>query len=753
MLWNTIKSLLSYSKSNTGDSDPLSRRVRSLIKEKRYADAEKLILQDPDPLENDPERLALLGEIHYHASEKNKAEECFRKALQLQPSLAEGHYGLSLLCYDKGQIEDALAHAQYSRNIKPDDVLILSQLGLCYIAVRDFSNARDALRQAALIDPENVPTLNNLGISLHATGEARDALYYFQRALSLNPSYGPARENMRTLFGVDSHVIDFDPESGTPQSRIEMMDTAPDGASIHTEADLGEMEAHFERFPEDLENIQRLVRSHLRALNLEDARDILHIALAHHPSSVPLLCLTAQTAHKIGQNDRASALYAKAIEIDPNHLDSLIGYSHVLRDMGKVNDALIHMVHAAGVEESPNTLLHLAAAQANACQYAECLATCDRLESMAPHLAPILLTSRSVSHAYLGHFEEAFKLLDTIQEHDPSNIGLRCFIGLLHLMNERYQKGWDGYRYRFLMESNDQRILPFPMWQGEALEGKTILILAEQGLGDQIMFASCLPDMLRLHPGNVLLEANARVAVTLERSFPQIHVISSSQKKDFDWFKQDHVPDCYVHIADLPRHFRTRIEDFPKATGYLKADISRVGYWKARLDQENPRPKVGISWRGGLQKTRQSVRSLELTRLVPLLWNRSVQFVNLQYGDIASELHDFSTTSGLSILNYPEAIEDLDEFAALISALDLVITVCNTTVHYTGALGRECWVMTPFIPEWRYGIDSPHMRWYPTTRMFRQQESGNWDGVLEAVASALGERYGPVPDTQANERA
>jgi hypothetical protein len=113
------------------------------------------------------------------------------------------------------------------------------------------------------------------------------------------------------------------------------------------------------------------------------------------------------------------------------------------------------------------------------------------------------------------------------------------------------------------------------------------------------------------------------------------------------------------------------------------------------------------------------------------------QFVNLQYGEVQDELAEFCRSEGISILNWPEAIRDLDEFAALISALDLVVTVCNTTVHYTGALGRPCWVMTPFIPEWRYGIDSPRMRWYPSTRMFRQRSPGDWDGVLASVKDAL----------------
>jgi hypothetical protein len=104
---------------------------------------------------------------------------------------------------------------------------------------------------------------------------------------------------------------------------------------------------------------------------------------------------------------------------------------------------------------------------------------------------------------------------------------------------------------------------------------------------------------------------------------------------------------------------------------------------------------------------------------------------------VSAELEAFAHPRGLSILHFPEAIRDLDEFAALIGALDLVITVCNTTVHYTGALGRECWVMAPHIPEWRYGLTSPGMRWYPSVKMFRQQNPGDWQGVLGELESAI----------------
>lgn len=736
MLWNTLKSIL---RRPTAESElPLDVRIRTLIRDKKPGEALAL-LGDPNKTAGTSEelRLALTGEVHYHTNNKEEAEAHFLAALRLRPSLPEGHYGLSLLYYDAGRMDDALAHAQYARNVRPDSPPILAQTGLCYIAVQDYSNARDALRQAVLLDPENVPALNNLGIALHATGDASGALYYFHRALALNPNYGPALTNLRNLYGFEQPSLNFDAATGATESRLDFAKPEGQAAWLQVDVDIEALERAFESDPTDQGTLQRLVQAYLTALRLEDARDALHVGLAHHPDSLPLLNLAGRIAHMLGQYNQAKYNYERALEGDPDNIDALLGLSQVLRDQGSVEDALRYVERAAVCDDNISTLMQLAAAQANACRYEDCLQTCDRIEAQDPQLAPFLLTSRAVSYAYLGRFEAAMACIERVRQIEPANIGLRCFTGILDLLHERYEEGWAGYRYRFLMESNDQRLLPFPRWQGEDLTGRTVLVLAEQGLGDQVMFASCLPDLLALRPSKVLLEAHTRVAKTLARSFPTVHVIPSGQNKQMDWYRAELAPDFYVHIADLPYFFRRRKEDFPAHHGYLIADPERLAYWRDRLRAVDARPKVGISWRGGLQKTRQRVRSLELAQLAALIGNPQVQFVNLQYGDVTAEIARFQAETGLEVLHYPEAIADLDEFAALISALDLVITVCNTTVHYTGALGKQCWVLAPHIPEWRYGLKGDAMRWYPSVRMYRQPSQGDWADVLAEVQRAL----------------
>lgn len=736
MLRNILKAALP--RVGAAPAKPLAERVREHINKGQLQEADALVHDTKATLGMDEaQRLALSGEVKYHLKDREAAERAFKAALRLKPSLPEGHYGLSLIYYDDGRVEDALAHAQYARNVRPDSAPILAQCGLCYIAVQDYSNARDALRQAALLDPDNVPALNNLGIALHATGDTQGALYYFQRALALKPDYRPALTNLSNLYGIAAPSIAFDPATGAAGTLKAANGASSTTLSIEDSEAIEALEGRLEEDPADIEASIALIQRLLKALRLEDTRDVLHLALAHHPGHVRLLCLAGTIAHQLGQLNQAQVNFQLALDQDDKDVEALLGMSRVLRDQGRVEDALGHAERAAAAQRSLSVLLQLAAAQANACRYEDCLATCAEIEAAEPNLATALLTSRAVSHAYLGQFDKAAEYLAQLRRQDPSNVGLRCFMGIIDLQHERYETGWEGYRYRFLMEADNQRLLPFPRWQGEPLAGKTVLVLAEQGLGDQVMFASCLPDLIARGPSKLVLEAHARVAKTLQRSFPVVQVIASGQDKRHDWYRDELVPDCYVHIADLPYFFRRSREDFPRHDGYLVADAQRVAYWRERLAQAGNRPKVGLSWRGGLQKTRQRVRSLELAQLAPLLAEPRVTFVNLQYGEVADALARFQDETGFAILHHPEAIADLDEFAALICALDLVVTVCNTTVHYAGALGRPCWVLAPHIPEWRYGLTGPDMRWYPSVRMFRQPAPGAWQAVIDAVRQDL----------------
>jgi hypothetical protein len=239
----------------------------------------------------------------------------------------------------------------------------------------------------------------------------------------------------------------------------------------------------------------------------------------------------------------------------------------------------------------------------------------------------------------------------------------------------------------------------------------------------------------------VVWECDHRLALLLQRSFPQVQVIGSRHELVPRWLKEVGEIDYQVSICGLPGVFRTRAEDFPQHGGYLKADAAKVARWRAELEQLGPGLKIGLSWRGGTASTRRRLRSIALRDLSAILGTPGCRFVSLQYGDCASEIEQ-ARAEGVALAHWQTAIDDYDETAALCTALDLTVSVCTAVIHLNGALGRPVWVMAPAVPEWRYGRSGDTMPWYPSVRLYRQRSEAPWDEVFSRVAHDLAQRAG-----------
>jgi hypothetical protein len=190
-------------------------------------------------------------------------------------------------------------------------------------------------------------------------------------------------------------------------------------------------------------------------------------------------------------------------------------------------------------------------------------------------------------------------------------------------------------------------------------------------------------------------------------------------------------------IGSLPHRFRRTREDFPEHAGYLCADPEQVAICAERLRALGPGPKVGISWRGGTVQSRKALRTLPANELSKLLATPGIRFVNLQYDSPGDEAEIASAVGTGCLQHWPDILEDYDRTAAMVCALDLVVSVCTAVIHLTGALGKPVWVMAPHVPEWRYGLHGSRMPWYPTARVFRQSERGDWSSVTGSVAAGL----------------
>jgi tetratricopeptide (TPR) repeat protein len=307
---------------------------------------------------------------------------------------------------------------------------------------------------------------------------------------------------------------------------------------------------------------------------------------------------------------------------------------------------------------------------------------------------------------------------------------------LVRLLKGEFDRAWADYEVRLVSEERPRRWFPQPRWRGEPLAGKTLLVHAEQGLGDEIMFASCLPDVM-VQAGHCVIDCHPGLAPIVRRSFPAATVHGGRQTDDLSWLSDCPAPDYQIPIGSLPLLLRKRTGDFPRHTGYLRADPLKVAAWTARLDALGPGLKVGLSWQGGTRLSRAQLRSLTLEQLLPVLRVAGVKFVDLQYTDTVRERAALEERDGMKIVHWQEALADYDETAALVAALDLTLSVCTAVAHLAGALGKVAWVMTPFSPEWRYGQGGENIVWYPSMKLIRQTRYGEWGPVIAAVAGGL----------------
>jgi hypothetical protein len=193
-------------------------------------------------------------------------------------------------------------------------------------------------------------------------------------------------------------------------------------------------------------------------------------------------------------------------------------------------------------------------------------------------------------------------------------------------------------------------------------------------------------------------------------------------------------------VGSLPRYRRSTSGDFPRHDGYLRADPQQVVEWQSRLSLLGPGLRVGITWRGGTVSSNSKTRSLRLTDLLPVIGIPGLQLHSLQHDTNPAELEELHRLCGVRIHHWAGVTDDMDACAALIQAVDLVLTVCNYAVHLSGALGKEAWVMTPHVSEWRYGNQGTSMPWYPSVRLIRQPSAGSWQPVIACVASDLHSR-------------
>jgi tetratricopeptide (TPR) repeat protein len=568
----------------------------------------------------------------------------------------------------------------------------------------------ELLYRSILLAPSPHAQANfGLGLLCSAQGRVADAIAAYQRAIAIHPAYVDAYVNLAaTMLAV-----------GRPAEAVELcrqaLAIAPDNATALNNLgkalqDLGQFQAAIDAYRT---SIARCPDNALAHLNLggvlldrgawEQAEVATRCALSFEPGNLMARVNLAATLMHLGRPEEALAACHQALALNPADAAVQVTLGGAMMELGALSEAVA--LCEAAIRQNPR----LPHAFFNLSHAYRGLNALDRAEAAA---------------------RQAVSLL-------PNSAEYHFHLGQILLLRGDFEAGWAEYDWRWRMPDfawfeARHGALPQPIWMGEDISHKTILVYAEQGLGDIIQFARYLPMLVSL-AGKVIVAAQPPLHRLLG-TIANIHVIPIDEAlPEFD---------VRCPLMSLPRAFGTRVETIPGTVPYLHVDAVERTRWAKRIDGKKLR--VGIVWAGNPRTRRDRIRSPGLAAVAPLFELPDIDFVVLQVGPGRIDIG--AKPLPPNVLDLGAEVTDLVDTAAIMAGLDVMISSCTGPLHLAGALGVPVWAMIPFAPHFPWLLDRTDTPWYPTMRLYRQNRPGlDWSGVTDRIASDLAAMTGRMP--------
>ena len=593
--------------------------------------------------------------------------------------------------------------------------------------------ARGALEALVAAEPGHARALNLLGVIAHRAGDAAGAVVLFERAIQADAGLASARYNLGNALAelgrfeqaltafeaalvIEPQHVDALCNRGLvlqqlqrPQEAIASFEQAlalrPDDAELH--ASLAELRMALGRPEEAIRHFERAV-----AIRPQPA-------MLHHAHGVALTAL--------GRYAQALAAYEQAIALQPDFPEALSNRGNALKSLRRFDEALASHERALALRPGMAAIhVNRAHVLRELDRQAEALAACDQAIALDPGLADAH-GARGLVLERLGRFDAALASQDQALALRPGDAKARFSRALLLLLQGDYARGWSDYESRWQDDPSAlaPRRYPQPLWLGQApLQGRTILLHAEQGLGDTLQ--SCrYVERVAQQGARVILEVQRPLAGLL-RSLPGVDQLLEQGQPvpPVDW---------QCPLMSLPLAFKTTLDSIPAAAGYLRAEPPRVAAWKARLGAGGGL-RVGLVWSGNPTHRDDRNRSLRLSQFLGHL-PVGPRYVSLQK-DVREVDRPVLAGDG-RILDLGADLADFSDTAALCECLDLVISVDTSVSHLAGALGRPVWVLLPRVPDFRWLLEREDSPWYRTARLYRQGPDRQWASVLARLAVDL----------------
>jgi Flp pilus assembly protein TadD len=608
--------------------------------------------------------LHLLGVISYQTGRGDSALEYISRALQLKPDFAEAHNSLANVLRKQGKWQEAMAHYLQAVRIQPGYVDAHSNLGNLLWEQGRLKEAVASLQQVVQLRPDDAQAHYHLGVARLQQGNWEEAIAAFRQALRLRQDYPEALSNLGSALR----------EQGRVEEALACLRQA-----VHLKADRAETH-------------NALGVTLGQEGKWEEALACFRQAVALRPDYAEALSNLGVAWERLGNWEEAIACCRQALALSPDHPDALINLGIALQEQGDLAAALAALQRAVLLKPDDPEIHN--------------------------NLGVTRLQRRELAEAEAS-FRQAVHL-------NPDHAQAHSNLGMLLLLQGNFEQGWPEFEWFRRCKGHIQASFRQPTWDGSPLNGRTILVHAEEGLGDTLQLVRYAA-LVKERGGAVVVSCPGSL-VSLLRRCPGIDRVVAEAPGMSEGF------DVHVPLHSLPRLLGTTLANMPAPVPYLTADPARSARWRAEVSAEAAF-KVGIVWQGNPRNTKDRRRSIALAHFAPLAAVLGVRLFSLQVGPGREQLP--AATWLAQDLGGRFATASFEDAAAALVALDLVITVDTALAHLAGALAVPAWVALPFMPGWRWLLDREDSPWYPTLRLFRQKEQGDWEGVFVRMACAL----------------
>ena len=546
-------------------------------------------------------------------------------------------------------------------------------------------------------------------------------------------------------------------------SPISLVTLVEQGLALHLQGQLTEAQAIYEHVlriqPDHFDALQLLGTLSLGTKQFTQALDLLTSALQINPNHAASYSNRGNALLALQRFEEAIASFDNAIRLKPDLAEAYSNRSNALQELQRFNEALVSCDQAIRLkpdyaEAHSNRGNALQALQrveeaitsfdsairfktdyadayfnrGNALQalqrFEEAITSFDGAICLKPDYAEAY-SNRGNALQALQRFEEAIASYHHAIAINPDCADAHWNLSLCYLLGGNFRDGWQEYEWRWKSEESSKtagvRSFSEPLWLGvETLKEKTILLYAEQGLGDTIQFSRYVP---------LVAQLGAKVILEVQR--PLVNLLKNVEGLSQILAKGDTLPaiDYQCPLLSLPLAFKTELDSIPPLSQKITGDCAKIIKWQTNLGVKT-KPRVGLVWSGSVTHKNDHHRSITLSKVLPHLPSH-VEYVCLQ-----AELRDVDIeliAQQTEIKYFGDALEDFTDTAALCELMDLVISVDTSVAHLSAALGKKTWVLLPYTPDWRWQLERSDSPWYPSIQLYRQPSIGDWTSVLEKV--------------------